>query len=139
MAYATSLETKDAVDWMWLPQELYRTALADGDMRPKYEQFFMATMCGSGMILAGIHDGDLGIFYRTSVVESGDIAIVKVGEDSYRCRRFMRDRGKRVRIRREDGVTPDIVVQEKEVTVEGVLVTLIRRFHMEKGVERRHG
>lgn len=86
-------------------------------------------MSRNGMVLAGVQDGDTGVFYRTDKAESGEIVVVKVGDGDYQCRRFLRDRGRKIHIRGEDGVTPDVIVQEKEVTVIGVLVTLIRRFH----------
>lgn len=129
MEFAKSFDYNDAQEWLALPSKLYETFLDKDDGRSKYQKFFIAYMSGNGMVLAGVLDGDAGIFYRTEKAESGDIVVVKVGDGEYQCRRFLRDRGRKVRIRREDGVTPDVIVQEKEVTVIGVLITLIRRFH----------
>lgn len=129
MEFAKSFDYNDAQEWLALPSKLYETSLDKDDRRSKYQKFFIAYMSGNGMVLAGVLDGDAGIFYRTEKAESGDIVVVKVGDGEYQCRRFLRDRGRKVRIRREDGVTPDVIVQEKEVTVIGVLITLIRRFH----------
>ena len=129
MEFAKSFDYNDAQEWLALPSKFYETSLDKDDGRSKYQKFFIAYMSGNGMILAGVLDGDVGIFYRTEKAESGDIVVVKVGDGEYQCRRFLRDRERKVRIRREDGVTPDVIVQEKEVTVIGVLITLIRRFH----------
>lgn len=129
MEFAKSFDYNDAQEWLALPSKLYETSLDKDDGRSKYQKFFIAYMSGNGMVLAGVLDGDAGIFYRTDKAESGDIVVVKVGDGEYQCRGFLRDRGRKVRIRREDGVTPDVIVQEKEVMVIGVLVTLIRRFH----------
>lgn len=129
MDFAKSCDYHDAQEWLALPSKLYETSLDKDDSRSKYEKFFIAYMSGNGMVLAGVQDGDAGIFYRTEKAESGDIVVVKVRDGEYQCRRFLRDRGRKVRIRREDGVTPDVIVQERAVTVIGVLVTLIRRFY----------
>ena len=129
MEFAKSCDYQDAQEWLALPSKICETSLDKNDGRSKYQKFFIAYMSENGMVLAGVLDGDAGIFYRTEKAESGDIVVVKVGDGEYQCRRFLRDRGRKVRIRREDGVTPDVIVQEKEVTVIGVLITLIRRFH----------
>lgn len=129
MEFVKSFDFQDAQEWLALPSKLYDTSLDKDDGRPKYQKFFVVCISGNGMVLAGVQDGDFGIFYRTEKAESGDIVIVKVRDDEYQCRRYLRDRGRKVRIRREDGITSDVIVQEKEVTIIGVLVTLIRRFH----------
>ena len=129
MELAKSCDYQDAQEWLALPSKICETSLDKNDGRANYQKFFIAYMSGNGMILAGVQDEDVGIFYRKDKAESGDIVVFKVGDGEYQGRRFLRYRGRKIRIRREDGVTPDVIVQEKEVAVIGVLVTLIHRFH----------
>ena len=104
MEFAKSCDYQDAQEWLALPSKLYETSLDKGDGRSGFQKFFIAYMSGNGMVLAGVQDGDAGIFYRTDKAESGDIVVVKVGDGEYQCRRFLCDCGRKVRIRREDGI-----------------------------------
>lgn len=91
---------------------------------------FICKTEGNGMRDAGIHSGDYLLFTKDREPENGDIVYLEIYGQSM-CRRifFELPAGKtsgRIRIRREDGVTPDLVVDERDVQIQGIFEGLIR-------------
>jgi len=76
-----------------------------------------------GMRNAGIHTGDHLVFDTELKPTDGDIVVAMVNGQKV-CHRYFRD-GAQYRIRREDGVTPDIITDD--CTVYAVLVGMIRQ------------
>ncbi len=89
------------------------------------EQSFVIRVDGNGMINAGIHTGDWLVFDAKPDFHDGDIALVALNGESLLCRRVFHEVGK-TRVRREDGVTPDIV--SENCVVYAVLVGLLRAY-----------
>jgi len=77
---------------------------------------------GNGMKNAGIHTGDWLVFDTKLSPKDGDIALVTV-DDQPMCRRIFDEGGKK-RVRREDGVTPDVITDN--CVVYAVLIGLMR-------------
>ena len=77
---------------------------------------------GNGMIIAGIHTGDWLVFDTKLSPRDGDVAMVSVDGKTL-CRRVFYE-GAKKRIRREDGITPDIIIDN--CVVHAVLVGLMR-------------
>lgn len=112
-----------------LPYWLYANSLDKGGEGSGADKYFLVEVFGDGMRLAGIHEGDIAVFYKKSDASDGDIVAVKVDDGELECRRYLTYGGNKVRIRREDGKTPDMVIPKSRAEVAGVLVTLIRRYH----------
>ena len=93
--------------------------------RPSKRLFWMIA-AGDGMCEAGIHDGDRLLFDKEIEPSDGDIVCVSIDE-AQMCRRLFHKNGAAY-IRREDGITPDVVLDEN--CVQGVLVGIwsMRRF-----------
>lgn len=90
----------------------------------KTEHFIM-TADGSGMVNAGIYNGDTMIFRKVSTAPSeAVVAVLMDGELA--CRRYIK-LGKEVRFRREDGITPDR--EGKDYEIIGVLVSVVHKFN----------
>lgn len=115
--------------YLHLPKDVFENTLSKGDPRNSAECYFISTAKGNGMINAGIRDGDMVVFYRTENVPNGSVAAVSVSGGEVMCRRYMKE-GRKIRLRREDGKTPDLVAEKSEVKVLGVMISLIRRFWM---------
>lgn len=77
---------------------------------------------GNGMKNAGIHTGDWLVFDTKLPPKDGDIAFITV-DGTPMCRRIFNE-GKMKRIRREDGVTPDVVTEN--CVVYAVLIGMMR-------------
>ena len=120
---ATTVRTPDLLpvlgnnikEYMSLPTSIF------GDS----EQSFVIRVDGNGMINAGIHTGDWLVFDARPDFHDGDIALVRLNGESLLCRRVFHEADK-TRIRREDGVTPDVVAEN--CVVYAVLVGLLRAY-----------
>ena len=91
---------------------------------------YIVTADGSGMVNAGIHSGDLLIMDTETVAQDGDIVAASLG-DQFLCRRIFFE-GSQIRLRREDGITPDVVTDD--CIIRGVLVGLMRNVRKETAV-----
>ena len=79
---------------------------------------------GNGMVNAGIQTGDWLVFDPNKGLKDGDIALVTV-DGQPMCRRVFHE-GDKTRIRREDGVTPDVI--SENCVIYAVLVGLMRNY-----------
>ena len=91
---------------------------------------FICRADGDGMKLAGIRSGDYLLFTRDREAESGDIVYLEV-YGQYMCRRIFFEPSSekgfgKIRIRREDEITPDLVADERDVQIGGIFMGLIR-------------
>ena len=91
---------------------------------------FICRADGDGMKLAGIRSGDYLLFTRDREAENMDIVYLEV-YGQYMCRRIFfepsSEKGPgKIRIRREDGITPDLVVDEQDAQIGGIFMGLIR-------------
>lgn len=87
---------------------------------------FLLTVKGDSMINIGLFDGDLLAVHKTSVVNNGQVAVVRI-DDEVTVKRFERQ-GKFVYLHAENDDYPPIVVDLSltEITVEGLAVGVIR-------------
>jgi len=104
------LPQMEILEWVRMPKRIF------GDM----ENSLIATADGDGMCNAGIRHGDYLVFNRIEP-KDGDIVLVTV-ENQTMCRRVFINGGM-YRIRREDGITPDIITEN--CTFHGVLESVI--------------
>ena len=92
---------------------------------------FLCRTEGNGMRSAGIRSGDYLLFTKDREAENGDIVYLEV-YGQFMCRRIFfepspaKGPGK-IRIRREDGRTPDLVADERDVHLGGVFAGLVRK------------
>ena len=86
-------------------------------------EYFVTGASGNGMRNAGVFDNDMLVFRKTNKPKNGSIVYVAT-EDGVFCRRFFKD-GKKVRLRRENGIDADVFPQK--CTVYGELVTIIHK------------
>lgn len=97
---------------------------------------FICRADGNGMKLAGIRSGDYLLFTKDSKAENGDIVYLEVYGQPM-CRRIffeplsVNDPGK-IRIRREDGITPDLIADKGDVRIVGVFAGLVRNSRKKK-------
>lgn len=82
---------------------------------------------GESMVDEGIHDGDLVIVHATSRATDGDMVVALVG-DEVTLKRIYQERGGRVRLQPSNGELAPLVVSADDVTVQGTVVGLLRRY-----------
>lgn len=89
-------------------------------------EHFVLRVVGDSMIEDGIYDGDFVIVLREEVPLDGDMAVCLVG-DSATLKRFYRE-GAMVRLQPANPAMQPIRVPAKDVTVQGVVVGMMRKF-----------
>lgn len=87
---------------------------------------YVLRVVGESMIDEGIHDGDFVIVLRCNSVESGDMAVVLVGDDATLKRLY--SEGDLVRLQPSNPTMPPIRLPARDVRVQGVVVGLIRKY-----------
>lgn len=88
------------------------------------ENMFVLRADGNGMRGAGINHGDLLVFSPDKRPQDGDIVILASNGQQI-CRRIFFE-GQKLRIRREDAKTPDILTDSYSITA--VLVGSMRSY-----------
>ena len=83
-----------------------------------YKRLFWMNAAGNGMSEAGIHDGDRLLFDTALEPSDGDIVCVSI-DGVQMCRRLFH-KNEVAYIRREDGISPDVTIDENCIL--GVLV-----------------
>lgn len=114
------MRSEEAKDYVNIPTKVF----------PALKGGYIVTADGSGMVNAGIQSGDLLIMDTDTVAQDGDIVAASLG-DQFLCRRIFFE-GTQVRLRREDGITPDVVTDD--CIIRGVLVGLMRNVRKETAV-----
>ena len=114
------MRSEEAKDYVNIPTKVF----------PALKGGYIITADGSGMVNAGIQSGDLLIMDTDTVAQDGDIVAASLG-DQFLCRRIFFE-GTQIRLRREDGITPDVVTDD--CIIRGVLVGLMRNVRKETAV-----
>ncbi len=90
-------------------------------------EHFALRVRGDSMVEDGIHDGDIILVRRQQSAENGQTVVALVGGSETTVKRFYR-RGARVELRPANPAMKPIVVDAARVTIQGVVVGLIRKY-----------
>lgn len=82
---------------------------------------------GESMVDEGIHDGDLVVVHPTSRASDGDMVVALVAGE-VTLKRIYRERGQQVRLQPSNAELAPLVVHARDVTVQGTVVGLLRRY-----------
>ena len=104
-------------------------ASSDPNKCDKYEkeEKFVLKATGDGMKNAGLLDGDLLVFADVDEAPNEAIVVVRLNGE-LTCRRYFSE-GNKVRLRREDTQTPDVIKRKDKCEVLGVLTAVIRSYN----------
>jgi repressor LexA len=86
---------------------------------------FVLRVRGQSMIGDGIYDGDHVIVHPQDTAENGDTVVALLGGNGATLKRFYRERG-HIRLQPANPYLEPMIV--KEVTIQGKVVAIIRRF-----------
>ena len=89
---------------------------------------FVLRVEGDSMIDEQIRDGDYIVVSSQPTASDGEVVVALVGGDSATVKRLYREPGNRVRLQPANPTMDPIVVNAEDVSVQGVVVGLIRRF-----------
>jgi len=96
-------------------------------VRPGKDNFVLRVE-GNSMIDEQIRDGDYIVVSSQPTASDGEVVVALVGGDSATVKRLYREPENRIRLQPANPAMDPIVVDASEVTVQGVVVGLIRRF-----------
>lgn len=107
-------------------EELADTMTLDEFLIAKPEATYLLRVTGDSMTEAGIQPGDLVIVERARQPKNGDIVIAEV--DHQWTMKYYLKQGSKIILRAANKKYPDIKPQE-ELTVAGVIMSVIRKYH----------
>jgi repressor LexA len=90
-------------------------------------EHFVLRVSGESMIDDGIHDGDLVVVQRAHEASDGEMVVALV-DGEVTLKRLYRQRNGAVRLQPANAAMKPIIVQAESLTVQGVVVGLLRRY-----------
>lgn len=96
-------------------------------VRPGKDNFVLRVE-GNSMIDEQIRDGDYIVVSSQSTASDGEVVVALVGGESATVKKLYREPGDRVRLQPANPAMDPIIVNARDVVVQGVVVGLIRRF-----------
>jgi repressor LexA len=96
-------------------------------IRPGKDNFVLRVE-GNSMIDDQIRDGDYIVVASQHTAEDGEVVVALVGGESATVKKLYREPGNRIRLQPANPTMEPIIVDAPDVTVQGVVVGLIRRF-----------
>lgn len=90
-------------------------------------EHFVLKVRGESMIDDGIHDGDLVVVQRASKADDGDMVVALI-DGEVTLKRLYRQGRDRIRLQPANPEMSPILVAAGDVTVQGVVVGLLRRY-----------
>lgn len=90
-------------------------------------EHFALRVRGDSMVEDGIHDDDIILVRKQHSAENGQTVVALIGGSETTVKRFYR-RGERVELRPANPAMKPIVVEAARLTIQGVVVGLIRKY-----------
>lgn len=83
---------------------------------------------GDSMIDEQIRDGDHIVVNSRQTADNGEMVVALVNGDSATVKKFYRERGGRIRLQPANATMEPMFFDESEVTIQGIVVAVIRRY-----------
>ena len=117
IAAGRPIEAIDAGETLQVPGHLLGT---------RTDEHFVLRVVGDSMIEEGIHDGDYVVVRRRENADTGEMVVALIGNDAT-LKRFYPE-GDTVRLQPANATMQPILVKAADLTVQGVVVGLMRRY-----------
>ncbi|MBI4521140.1 MAG: transcriptional repressor LexA [Gemmatimonadetes bacterium] len=98
------------------------------DMVPSGSEAYVLRVRGDSMIDEQIRDGDYIVVSRRITANNGETVVALVGGDSATVKKLYREPGNRIRLQPANPEMRPIVVDADNVTIQGVVVGVIRKY-----------
>ena len=108
--------------------EQQETLAIPEDMLPAAGQSYALRVRGNSMIDEQIRDGDYIVVHSRSAARNGETVVALVGGTHATVKKLYREKGGRVRLQPANETMEPIFVDEGDVTVQGVVVGVIRKY-----------
>jgi repressor LexA len=98
------------------------------DMVRRGRDNYVLKVQGDSMIDEQIRDGDYIVVSQQDSAENGQMVVALVGSDSATLKKLYREPGNRIRLQPANASMDPIVVDARDVKVQGVVVGVIRKY-----------
>lgn len=103
--------------------------LPDSFLRGKGQnEVFALNVRGESMIEVGIFDGDMIIVDKGLDIRQGDVVVARVSGETATVKRLFFEKGEKIRLQPENHSMEPIIVDAKDVAVDGKVIGLIRKY-----------
>ena len=89
---------------------------------------FVLKVRGSSMIDEQIRDGDFVVVNERQRADNGEMVIAMLNGTSATVKKFYRERDGRIRLQPANELMPPIYVHENDITIQGIVVGVLRRY-----------
>ena len=110
-------------------------ALAHGDTMAVPDEFvrrpgghYVLKVRGNSMIDAQISDGDFVVINERQSADNGEMVIAMTNGGGATCKKFYREKDGRIRLQPANEAMEPIYVHENDVTIQGIVVGVLRRY-----------
>ncbi|MGD8321968.1 MAG: transcriptional repressor LexA [Gemmatimonadota bacterium] len=98
------------------------------DMVRRQRDNYVLRVEGSSMIEEQIRDGDYIVVQAQQTAEDGEMVVALVGGDSATVKKLYREPGNRIRLQPANPTMDPIVVDARDVQIQGIVVGVIRKY-----------
>jgi len=116
VAAGKPIEALEMADSFTVPEEFVRR-----------HSTFVLRVRGSSMVEDGIFDGDYLVVEERVTADNGETVVALMNGDAT-VKKFYRDRGGKIRLMPANQTMAPIIAKEKDVTVRGVVVAVMRKY-----------
>jgi repressor LexA len=104
------------------------TVAVPPDMVRRQKENYVLRVEGNSMIEEQIRDGDYIVVQAQHSAEDGEMVVALVGGDSATVKKLYREPGGRIRLQPANPTMEPIIVDAREVRIQGVVVGVIRKY-----------
>jgi repressor LexA len=104
------------------------TVAVPPDMVRRQKENYVLRVEGNSMIEEQIRDGDYIVVQAQHNAEDGEMVVALVGGDSATVKKLYREPGGRIRLQPANPTMEPIIVDAREVRIQGVVVGVIRKY-----------
>jgi repressor LexA len=90
-------------------------------------EHYVLQVRGDSMVEEGIQDGDYVVVHSTTAASDGDVVVALLG-DEVTLKRMYRQSDATLRLQPANAAMPPIIVPMDQVTIQGIVVGLLRRY-----------
>jgi repressor LexA len=105
------------------------TVMVSSDMVSKSKRCFVLQVKGSSMINEGIMDGDYVVLKQQETAENGQIVVALIDEGFATLKSYYKEKGGKIRLQPANEKMDPIIVDAKQVRIQGVVTGIVRRYH----------
>ncbi|MBU1132985.1 MAG: transcriptional repressor LexA [Patescibacteria group bacterium] len=109
-------------------EEEITTVMVSPDMVSKSKRCFVLQVKGDSMINEHIEDGDYVVLKQQETANDGDKVVALIDNEFATLKIFYKEKGGKIRLQPANDKMDPIIVDSKQLTIQGVVTGIIRRY-----------